>query len=163
MRASWLVACLGTRRRGLAPLDLLLLAALLASLALGATRLLRLPAAPCLAYIAEGPDPAIWWADGSGLDGFDLPTDRPPLGAAITEIHDSPDPGQSYPLDDGQLRIGDRLVSAHLDGTRWVPIPTAAKGFREATRWTFVILHHGVRRTAHLTNPPPRPCSLPTT
>ena len=137
MRDTWLGRCFGTRPRGLAPIDLLLLGALLVSLVLGATRLLPHTKQPCLRYMSSPLAPIINWERNRMTFSLDSAVDGPPIGVAATGFHGYNDPTAEFQLDDGELRIGDRLFSAHLD----------------ASRWTFVVLHNGVRHTTHYTIP----------
>ena len=131
MRDTWF----GTRRKGLAPVDPLLLGALLVGLATG--RLVPHHTRMCLPSISEPMDSVIVFKNGYSSNVF--PGYSPPLGVPVTGTYYSGYPVASIGLEDGELYVGDQLLSAHLNGTLW----------------TFVVLHHGTRHTAHLTIPPP--------
>ena len=159
MRAPRLAAWVGTRRSGLAPLDVLLLGAL-------AFVFVFVYAGDPARLLGRGPRRCAWvqenrletflgWDTGTGfrwIDTFQDPADAFPLGVPISAIDGSSSPIFSADLDDGRLYPGDTLLSATLWGTRRV-VPLYGRGpmVPQATGWTFVVLRHGRTHTYHLT------------
>ena len=152
---AWLRILAGTRARGLAPLDLLLVAALLATLAAGAwarghdggwicRRLLPItPATPFLTF-----------RDGTRVPRFDYADLRLPLGVPIEQIQGDPYPSSSIRLDDGSLHTGDRLLRVDRWDTVWGWwAGPHQQGAWLATGWTFVVLHGRTIGTYHLAQP----------
>ena len=157
------------RRGVLAPIDLLLLGALLFDLAREAGRLRAGIPGPCGQVTDTRLAPFINWIPKGGgyveVDSFRDPGDRFPLGIPISQIEASESPTMHADLNDGHLQPGDVLLRADLWGTRAV-VPgygEAATG-REATGWTFVVARGGARHTYHETNdcaPLPDPPATP--
>ena len=164
MHTTWLGSLLGTRRAGLAPLDLLLLATLLVVLIVGATQHFLLPHAVDRETLCpiDAVDPIIQWdgvpARESETYSFTDPLETPPSNGVVWAIMDQSGTSVSYQFDDGELHVGDRLVSVRSHGSRWVHLARlAAGGYWYVTGWTLVIQHKDQVRTLHLTNPTPIP------
>lgn len=155
MYRTQLDTLLGTRRRGLAAIDLLLLGALLFVLARGAGRMLTRTPDSCVQVSDTRLEPFIQWYSKSGsyfeVDSFQDPRDRFPLGIPISQIEASPSLDNWADLDDGHLQPGDVLLRADLWGTRpVVPYGWSGYGRRQPTGWTFVVERGGARHTYHL-------------
>lgn len=137
MRDTWLGTWFGTRRGGLAPIDLLLLGALLVGLGMAARRILPTATQPCLDAVGGRLAPLIEWEGGKQTFSFDSADERPPIGVAAIGFGVVGDGASSwFGFDEGQLRLGDRLLSAHRDGKRRVASSVAGwSGQWAATRW----------------------------
>jgi len=153
---AWPRILAGTRARGLAPLDVLLLAALLVALAFGVWARRHDGGRICqrLLPIQSATSPFLTFRDGTRVRRFDYADLRLPLGVPIEQIHGNSDPSSFFPLDDGSLYTGDRLLRVDQWDTVWGRwAGSHQQGAWLTTGWTFVVLHDRTIRTYRLAEP----------
>ena len=151
---AWPRILAGTRAHGLAPLDLLLVAALVATAAQGTWARLRAGDGTCQGGIEQPMTPYVSFHDGTEVSTFQYANLALPLGVPIDEIAASDQPSAYFPLDDGALHPSDRLLRMDRWGTIWgrdASLRVRGTGAWLATGWTFLVLHDNRQYTYHLT------------